>query len=258
MYKVLIADDESIIRNAIVNTFNWQEYGMEVVGTCKNGLEAISLVQTLRPDICLLDIQMPLVNGLELIEKINTIDKSILKIIISGHDEFEFARKAVELGVYKYILKPIDENEFIMLLKEIKQEMDEAKRAALANRRKEKILQVSRNLLRGGLLGEWITGGLKLDAEDETEEYFKELGLQLFNTTGLLWVSVSFPVSILENERMKEEQMVYCRKRLEEHFVSEASFCFVQLFSDSFILLYNAADGERWNNIQQELTPPRG
>jgi two-component system response regulator YesN len=86
---------------------------------------------------------MPGMTGLELIEKINTIDKSILKIIISGHDEFEFARKAVELGVYKYILKPIDENEFIMLLKEIKQEMDEAKRAALANRRKEKILQVS-------------------------------------------------------------------------------------------------------------------
>jgi two-component system response regulator YesN len=228
---------------------------MEVVGICKNGVEAISLVQTLRPDICLLDIQMPLINGLELIEKINAINKGILKIIISGHDEFEYARKAVGLGVYKYILKPIDENEFVVLLKEIKKELDEARRVTLVNTRKDKIIQVSRNLLRDGLLGEWITGGLELDAEDGIEEYFKELELQLFNTTGLLWVSVSFPVDIIENERIKEQQMIYCRNRLEKYFATDASFCFIQLFSDSFILLNNAANRERWNDIQQELTP---
>lgn len=256
MYKVLIADDESIIRNALMSAFSWSEYDMEIVGVCKNGLEAISLVKTLRPDICLLDIQMPLLNGLELIEEINAIDKSIIKIIISGHDEFEYARKAVELGVYNYILKPIDEDEFVILLKKIKQGLDEAKCEALANNRREKMIQTNRDLLRAGLLSEWITGGLELGAENGIEEeYFEDLGFHLSKITGMLWVSISFPVGILENERVKDQQMIQCRSRLEKHFAGDTSFCFIRLFSDSFLLLFCASDGERWNDIQQELTP---
>jgi len=256
MYKVLIADDESIIRNALCGAFDWNEYGMEVVGLGKNGIEALSLVKSLRPDICLLDIQMPLLNGLELIQQINEIDKSIVKVIISGHDEFEYARKAVELGVYNYILKPIDEDEFVILLKKIRQELDGARREALANKRKEKMFQVNRDLLRDGLLSEWIAGGLELGAENGiTEEYFEDLGFQFSDITGMLWVSISFPVNIVENERIKEQQMIQCKSRLEKHFKGDSSFCFIRLFSDSFLLLYHASDAERWNDIQQELMP---
>jgi two-component system response regulator YesN len=62
-------------------------------------------------------------------------------------------------------------------------------------------------------------------------------------------------MGILENERMKEQQMIHCRSRLEKHFTGDTTFCFVRLFSDSFLLLYHASDGERWDNIQQELMP---
>ncbi len=256
MYKVLIADDERIIRNALMSAFDWAEYGMEVVATGKNGWEAISLVRTFRPDICLLDIQMPLLNGLELIERINMIDKSILKIIISGHDEFEYARKAVDLGVYSYILKPIDEEEFAKLLVKVKLQLDDERKELMANKRKERMIQENRNLLRDGLLSEWITGGLKLTSENGTpEEYFEDLGFALSEVTGMIWVNISFPVGIIENESMKEQQMKQCRKRLEKYFANDASFCFVRLFSDSFLLLYHAADGERWDDMQKELMP---
>ena len=255
MYKVLIADDESIIRNALISAFDWAEYGMEVVAAGKNGQEAVSLGRTFRPDICLLDIQMPLLNGLELIERINKIDKSIVKIIISGHDEFEYARKAVDLGVYSYILKPIDEDEFARLLIKVKQHLDEERRALLANKRKEIIIQENRHILRDGLLSEWITGGLELNKESGlTEEYFEDLGFKLSEATGMVWVNISFPVGILENERMKEQQMNQCRNRMEEHFIDDPSFCFIRLFSDSFLLLYHALDGERWDDLHKDLT----
>jgi two-component system response regulator YesN len=153
-------------------------------------------------------------------------------------------------------LKPIDEDEFVVLLQKIKQELDEKKREASATKRKETMIQVNRDLLRDGLLSEWITGGLKLDTENGiTEEYFEDLGFQFSDITGMLWVSISFPVGILENERTKEQQMIQCRSRLEKHFAGDSTFCFIRLFSDSFLLLYRAPDSERWNDIQQELTP---
>ncbi len=256
MYKVLIADDESIIRNALANSVNWADFGMEIVGLGKNGREALSLVETLRPDICLLDIQMPLLNGLELIREINAIDKGVVKVIISGHDEFEYARKAVDLGVYSYILKPIDEDEFAGLLREIRQKLDAERRAALVNRRKDGLLQSGRKLLRDGLLSEWISGGIEPGEKSPAiEDCFEELGFQFAEITGMLWVSISFPMGIIENESVKKQQMLQCRSRLEKHFASDTSFCYIQLFSDSFLLLYGAGNTGRWDSIQQELTP---
>lgn len=254
MYKVLIADDESIIRNALAGAFDWEEYCMEVVGLSKNGMEALEHVKTLRPDICLLDIQMPLLNGLELIEKMNAIDEDIVKVIISGHDEFEFARKAIELGVNHYILKPIDEEDFKGILIKIKQQLDEKKRISALQKRRDHMLSANRELLRDELLTEWILGH-QLGSEDGeiSEETLLEYGIQFTHATGLVWVGITYPMSLVHNERVKEKQYDECKKRLEKHFEDDASFCFVRLFSDCFLLLCNAADENRWNGIKNEL-----
>lgn len=250
MYKVLIADDESIIRTALAEAFQWEKYGMEVVGLCKNGLEALELVKTEHPDICLLDIQMPLLSGLALIEKINEIDEDIINIIITGHDEFEYARTAIRLGVYNYILKPIEEDEFVEMLIKIKEELDNRSLTKENQLRKDKILNESREVLRDEFLNEWICGtknNLKV------EEFLKDFDIHFAQNIGMVYVHISYPVGILEKERLKQEQLYKCRERLDKHFYEDKSYCFIKLFSNRFVLLFNAEDSERWDNIKIEL-----
>lgn len=109
MWKVLIADDEPKIRKGIKMSIDWQEMGLELCGMATNGKEAFSMIEEYKPDICLIDICMPFINGLSVIEKIHQINEQIICIVITGYDDFEYAQKAVSIGVFEYILKPVDE-----------------------------------------------------------------------------------------------------------------------------------------------------
>lgn len=113
MLSLLIADDEKIIRESLANCLNWQEIDIRVVGCCANGLEALDCIIDESPDIVITDIKMPGLNGLELISKMQDIDKEIEFIILSGFREFDFAQKAMELGVRRYLLKPVGEDQVL-------------------------------------------------------------------------------------------------------------------------------------------------
>ena len=86
MLKLVIADDEKIIRETIRNFIDWQSIGIEVVGVCSNGVEAYETILDYYPDIVLTDIKMPGFSGLELVKKIKEIDNNIQFIILSGYD----------------------------------------------------------------------------------------------------------------------------------------------------------------------------
>jgi YesN/AraC family two-component response regulator len=131
MYKVLIVDDERIVREGISSVINWEEQGLTLLSTAKNGIEAYEIIKNDLPDIVITDIIMPGMNGLELIETASEEFKDITFIILSGHGEFDYASKAMEFGVKHYILKPCDENTIIPVLEKVKKEKDE----------KEKFLQ---------------------------------------------------------------------------------------------------------------------
>jgi len=117
MLKILIADDERIIREGLSEAIDWKSIGLELVGTASDGEEALLLAQKTKPDICLVDIMMPVVNGLDFIERMRKIQKDVLFIIITGYDEFEYAQKAIKLKIFDYLLKPIDEDELENVLK---------------------------------------------------------------------------------------------------------------------------------------------
>lgn len=113
MFSLLIADDEKIIRESLSNCLNWHEIGIQVVGCCANGLEALDCIIDESPDIVITDIKMPGLSGLELIQKMQEIDREIAFIILSGYREFDFAQKAIELGVRQYLLKPVGEEQVL-------------------------------------------------------------------------------------------------------------------------------------------------
>lgn len=113
MLSLLIADDEKVIRESLAECFDWAAIGIRVVGCCADGLAALDAILDETPDIVMTDIKMPGLNGLDLIEKMQEIDREIEFIILSGYREFDFAHKAIELGVRRYLLKPVSEEQVI-------------------------------------------------------------------------------------------------------------------------------------------------
>lgn len=129
MHKLLIVDDEWMIREGLEKTVPWSEWDIEVIGTAKNGHEALEILNTLTVDILLTDIRMPKMNGLELIEVCKQKYSTMKIVLLSGHDEFSYAQKALRLGVSDYLLKPTDFNELKRVMLTASQELKMAKYA---------------------------------------------------------------------------------------------------------------------------------
>lgn len=123
MWKALIADDEPKIRRGLRSLLERIDGEITVVAEAEDGQEAFEQAQAQLPDILFLDIRMPFLNGLELIEKLDQVSFDWLVIIISGHDEFDYARRAVSLKVFEYLLKPVDEEELRRTLERAKNEL---------------------------------------------------------------------------------------------------------------------------------------
>jgi two-component system response regulator YesN len=114
---MIVADDELWIRQRIINSIDWNRIGVTIEGEAADGEEALNLCMELQPDIILTDIRMPVLNGLEYIRMLrdNKIESKI--VIISGYNEFEYAQQALKLGVFDYILKPVENDEMIKIIK---------------------------------------------------------------------------------------------------------------------------------------------
>ncbi len=125
MYKVLLVDDEILIRNKISQRMPWEELGYHLAGTCENGQEAISFIEKEPVDLILTDICMPYVDGLELARYVYEFARKTKVVIITGYDEFDYAKKALEYHAFSYVLKPITVAELVNSLKEVKTVLDE-------------------------------------------------------------------------------------------------------------------------------------
>ncbi len=120
MIRVLIVDDEELFREGLAMDIDWVGCEMELAGTASNGNEALSMISELTPDIVITDIRMPYMDGFQFILRARQRCPEIQFIIVSGHEEFEYAQRAVRLGVSDFLLKPLDEKELNNLLLEIK------------------------------------------------------------------------------------------------------------------------------------------
>ena len=112
MYKVILVDDEKAIRQGLKAIIDWQRHGFEVIGEAGNGREALLRHQELKPDLMVMDVRMPGMDGLQVIEEIRKSDKECQFIILSGHADFSYAKRAISWGVNAYLLKPVDTDEF--------------------------------------------------------------------------------------------------------------------------------------------------
>jgi two-component system response regulator YesN len=105
MYRVVIAEDEMLVRLGLRNAINWGQFDMEVIADVPNGQEALQMYERERPDIIITDLRMPVMGGIELIKQIRQNDSNTKIIILTCVEEFETVRQAIHYGVYEYILK---------------------------------------------------------------------------------------------------------------------------------------------------------
>ncbi len=113
MVKMLIVDDESFVRECLRTQIVWDSIGVEVSGTAKNGEEALQLYRESRPQLILSDVRMPKINGIELMRNIRQINAHVEFVFISGYQDFDYVKRALDYGASGYVLKPIETNELV-------------------------------------------------------------------------------------------------------------------------------------------------
>ena len=172
MYKVMLVDDEILMRESIAKTVNWNSLGLELVATCENGKEAINIMEKIKIDILLTDICMPYVDGLELSKHIYEKKYKCKVIIITGYEDFQYAKKAIEYQVLSYVLKPITEKELVKRLKNVVNVIDEKKQ--ITERIKDKVQYSIEELetLREGFFQQVLAGKLTRSNIREKEKLF--------------------------------------------------------------------------------------
>ena len=125
MLKVFLVEDESVIREGFRDKFPWEQYGFQLVGEAGDGEMALPMIRKLKPDLLITDIKMPFMDGLSLSEIVKEEFPKIKIIIISGYDDFEYARQAIKAGVDQYLLKPITRTTLRGVLLEMKEKIEQ-------------------------------------------------------------------------------------------------------------------------------------
>ncbi len=129
MYKAIIVDDEIWALRGMNGIIPWEEYGFEICRLCMSVSEALEAIDEFEPDVVFTDIRMPFQSGMDLLNKINESERSIITVIVSAYRDFSVAKQAITKGVFDYLIKPLEKEEVISLVRRAKQKLDEMKLA---------------------------------------------------------------------------------------------------------------------------------
>jgi len=176
LYSFVIVDDEPEIREGIRDTIPWEQLGFSFKGAFANGKEALEYVEQNQPDVLITDINMPFMDGLVLSELVLQRSPKTKVLIISGYDDFEYARKALQLQVQDYIVKPITPSEFKETLRKVKEALDKERIEEQDLERLKKQLAENLPLIKERFLNQLVTG---LISVEEIQERSRYLGISL-------------------------------------------------------------------------------
>ncbi len=159
-YKVFFVEDEDVTREGIRDAVDWRANGFEFCGEASDGETALPMLQALNPDVLITDIKMPFVDGLQLSRFVRERMPWVKIVILSGHDEFAYAQRAIELGVAEYLLKPITVRMVNQVLQKIGTQLDQERRAQGQLRELQAQMEDSVAVLRERLLLRLLVGAI--------------------------------------------------------------------------------------------------
>ncbi|WP_214630881.1 response regulator [Paenibacillus agaridevorans] len=187
MIKVMIVDDEIIFRDYLRGLLPWEDYGMGIVAEARNGVDALEQAKLCKPDIMLVDISMPFMDGLQLTEQLKQSVPDTVVVLVTGHNEFEYARKAIKLGVQDYILKPFTKEELLLTLIHINSHIQKANENKLT-------LKVNETML-----NEWTLNRLIMNELPDSEESRERLAALHLHATS----TYTYQVACIEIDHME-------------------------------------------------------
>lgn len=159
-YKVFFVEDEIVTREGIRDRVDWRGHGFEFCGEAPDGEIALPLLQTTQPDVLITDIKMPFMDGLELSRIVRERLPAIKIVILSGHDEFEYAQAAIKVGVTEYLLKPVTVQDVHRTLQHVAAELDQERQAQAALDKLRSEVQETRASLRERFLLDLVVGAI--------------------------------------------------------------------------------------------------
>ena len=249
-YRVLLVDDEEDIRVGISRKMDWESLGFTLVGEAENGQEALELAEALSPDVVLTDIKMPFLDGLELCRILTGRLPAARFVVFSGFDDFEYAKQAIQMNVFEYILKPISAPELSAVLERLRERLDtertQRQNLELLRRRYEESLPLLRELFYTRLL----SGQLRPDqVQDRAGRYEIDL-------PGGLWTAAlvhADPAGEMGDAGRDELLLLSVKSFLEEHFSLAGCRARVVLCGDTVALLVQLSGEDRVYPLLEEL-----
>jgi|GEM_PF-5255412 len=178
MFNLLIVDDETVERRSLCNSLDWNMIGVQVAGDAWNGKQAIEMVMQNRPDIVITDVKMPVMDGVEMAKMIRAIDPSIKIIFCSAYEDFDYAREAANLNAFGYLLKPINDEELLQIVKRAADRCLEERMHHTMYARLKSNLSLGEPLLR-----EAVVRNRFLGMGDEPGTLLRSIGLDWINET---------------------------------------------------------------------------
>lgn len=237
MYRLMVVDDEGVIRQGLRTAVPFEELGFTLAGEAANGLEGVQLCEEINPDLIIADIRMPVMDGLTMCRKVQEILPAVHFIILSGYSDFAYAKQAIDIHALGYLLKPISVAEFREMLTEVKQQMDQEykqRQDLLAMRHH---LHLALPSLRERYLCSLLVDGTEADPKGEIADYY---GLQL--NAGQYVLScvkmISEEEAAKESGIEKRELVKFAVSNILEEEVSREGRAYVFGFRGAFAVLF--------------------
>ncbi|WP_223067614.1 response regulator [Paenibacillus caui] len=259
MIKMILADDEPFVRNGLKNVFRWdEEFGIEIVAEASDGLEAYEMCLVHQPDILFTDIMMPLMDGLEVAEKLKADNSPAKIIIISGAQDFAYARTALEVNAEGYILKPVKLEEVRQVFRKVVDEIHQERQSRMNLEQLRQQLEENTPLIRDKFLQNMLSGFYRNEQEIWPKvEYFRIPVRQddVF-TVGVLQLD-DYRTALNKFSEESKQLLYFSIQNIIEELMSacQAGISFTAR-ENEFILLFRSAESlfpETYNRLCEQV-----
>lgn len=246
MLRIFLVEDEAIIREGLRHSIPWEQYGYTFVGEAGDGEQALPAIRKLKPDVLLTDIKMPFLDGLALSKIVAKEMPGIKIIIISGYDDFEYARQAISIGVEQYLLKPIAKTMLIKTLQEVQQKIQNEREQENYMEKFRSEMQEYEQFSRRSLFEEIVNGNLSTE-----ESYFRANQLNM-NIQGPCYNLILYTLrSKRDNTGEQNEPLTQLRDELFRYFMERSEYLLVRQNLTTYAVLVKGEEGavEEYSNI---------
>lgn len=252
MWKLIVADDEPKIRRGLENILNWNDFNIEIVGEAEDGEIALEIIAEKKPDIILLDINMPFLNGLNLLQKLKDINNNSIVIIISGYDDFQYAQKALQFNVFDYILKPVNKKIIEEIILKAVNKLNTMEKENNYFEWINKQLNENRDILKKTFFSEWLNNELSDEDVLKEMEFFN---IDIGDNIGLIVIKLADKLNIeIVDKKWNSELLRFAIVNLLNDKFKELDVKFI--FDDdmkNIIVVSNIVDTFEWINIGKQL-----